>query len=69
VKDHRAEAEVPPSEQKAVRNIEGEERETILDALIRNQWSRKRAARELGVDRTTLWRKMKRLGIQSAAPE
>ncbi len=43
-----------------------EERQAILAALMRNQWSRKRAARELGMDRTTLWRKMKRMGIGSA---
>lgn len=45
------------------------EREAILAALGRNHWSRKRAARELGMDRTTLWRKMKRMGIPSAVPE
>lgn len=46
----------------------GGEGSRILSALIRNQWSRKRAAQDLGMDRTTLWRKMKRLGIPSAAP-
>ncbi len=40
-----------------------EERHAILAALMRNQWNRKRAALELGMDRTTLWRKMKRMGI------
>ena len=45
------------------------EREAILAALVRNHWSRKRAAQELGMDRTTLWRKMKRMGIQSKDKE
>ena len=40
----------------------------ILAALIKNQWSRKRAARELGMDRTTLWRKMKRMGLDHTTP-
>lgn len=45
------------------------EGEAILAALVRNQWSRKRAAQELGMDRTTLWRKMRRMGIQSTATD
>jgi PAS domain S-box-containing protein len=45
----------------------GQQRNDILDALIRNRWNRTRAARELGMDRTTLWRKMKRMGIQNTA--
>ena len=35
----------------------------VYNALERNNWNRKAAAKELGIDRTTLWRKMKRLGI------
>lgn len=35
----------------------------IHDALIRNDWNRSAAARELGIDKTTIWRKCKRLGI------
>lgn len=44
------------------------EKDAILAALIRNQWSRKRAAQELGMDRTTLWRKMKRMGLDHTTP-
>lgn len=43
------------------------ERERILDALVRNRWNRKQAARELGMDRTTLWRRMRRVGIHPGA--
>jgi PAS domain S-box-containing protein len=40
-----------------------QERETITAALDRHKGNRARTARSLGIDRTTLWRKMKRLGI------
>jgi len=46
----------------------GEESRKILAALIRNHWNRKRAASDLGMDRTTLWRKMKRMGIHYTNP-
>jgi PAS domain S-box-containing protein len=40
------------------------EREEILDALKKHHWNRGEAARDLGMDRTTLWRKMKRYRLQ-----
>jgi len=36
----------------------------ILAALERNQWNRAATARELGIHKTTLWRKIARLGIE-----
>ncbi len=39
------------------------EREKIAKALEKNRWNRGKTARELGVDRTTLWRKMKKYGF------
>ena len=39
------------------------EREVILTALRRNGWHKAMSAKDLGMDRTTLWRKMKSLGI------
>jgi PAS domain S-box-containing protein len=39
------------------------ERERIVQTLEENRWNRGAAAAALGVDRTTLWRRMKRLGI------
>ena len=39
----------------------------ITEALSRNNFNRKKTAQELGMHKTTLWRKMKKLGIQSTA--
>lgn len=39
------------------------EKRTILQALERNQWKKMATARELDIDKTTLRRKIKRLGI------
>lgn len=40
------------------------ETRAIYDALLRNNWNRSAAARELGIDRGTIWRKCKQRGIQ-----
>ncbi len=40
------------------------EAQFIVDALRRNGWNRIATAKELGIHQTTLWRKMKRFGIQ-----
>lgn len=40
-----------------------DEKHRIIDVLKRHNWHRGRAAKELNIDRTTLWRKMKRYGI------
>ncbi|GAB4370846.1 MAG: sigma-54-dependent Fis family transcriptional regulator [Deltaproteobacteria bacterium] len=42
----------------------GPERERLLAALERHRWNRGKTAASLGIDRTTLWRKMRRLGIR-----
>ncbi len=43
------------------------EREVILEALHRHDGNRTRAAEELGIHRTTLWRKIKTYGVGSAS--
>lgn len=39
------------------------ERQIILAALKANQWNRQETARQLGINRTTLYKKMKQLGL------
>jgi PAS domain S-box-containing protein len=42
---------------------DGAERQKILHALQQNNGNRTQTAKSLGIDRTTLWRKMKRYGM------
>jgi DNA-binding NtrC family response regulator len=44
--------------------LEGPERQIILEVLQRNNWNRNLTADALGVNRTTLYKKMKRLGLE-----
>ncbi|MEJ2429146.1 MAG: sigma 54-interacting transcriptional regulator [Deltaproteobacteria bacterium] len=54
----------PSTPQRETLDLLGEyEKELILDALRRNQWNRLRAAQELGIHKTTLFRKIRKLGI------
>jgi len=52
-----------PERERARRPRTAAPRETVLRALRAAGWNRSRAAVILGVDRTTLWRKMRRLAI------
>ncbi len=64
-----AEAPHPPRDAAVIRNtapIEppaDPERERIVKALSANRWNRHRAARALGVSRSTLWRRIRELGL------
>jgi PAS domain S-box-containing protein len=56
--------------------LQQSEADAIRNALIQNRWRQADAAKELGISRTTLWRKMKRYSIdlpdqadQSAEPQ
>jgi transcriptional regulator with PAS, ATPase and Fis domain len=44
---------------------EGDERADLAAALQRNRWNRERTARELGISRVTLWRKMTKYHLDS----
>ena len=52
--------------------LEGPERQIILQSLRDNNWNRNVTADQLGINRTTLYKKMKKLGLEdprgSAAP-
>lgn len=43
--------------------LAGPEREIILESLRRHNWNRNATAEQLGINRTTLYKKMKRLGL------
>ena len=44
--------------------LAGPERQIILEVLESNGWNRNATADELGINRTTLYKKMKRLGLE-----
>ena len=44
--------------------LEGPERQIILEVLESNNWNRNLTADTLGINRTTLYKKMKRLGLE-----
>lgn len=45
--------------------LEGPERQIILETLREHNWNRIATAEQLGINRTTLYKKMKRLGLDS----
>ncbi|MFM8577472.1 MAG: sigma-54-dependent transcriptional regulator [Planctomycetaceae bacterium] len=51
------------------KSLEEPERRLILEALARSGGCRRDAARALGINRTSLYRKFKRLGIDPSRPE
>jgi transcriptional regulator with PAS, ATPase and Fis domain len=48
--------------------LEGPERQIILSVLESNGWNRNMTADQLGINRTTLYKKMKRLGLEDGHP-
>ncbi len=54
-----------PSSGVSLKNaLDAPERQIILDALQSNNWNRNATAELLGINRTTLYKKMKKLGLQ-----
>jgi transcriptional regulator with PAS, ATPase and Fis domain len=51
----------------AARTLADSEARFIEEALVRNSYKRLATARELGIDKTTLWRKVRKLGIKCPA--
>jgi len=52
------------SQQTLKQALEGPERQIILQCLRENNWNRNATADQLGVNRTTLYKKMKKLGLE-----
>jgi transcriptional regulator with PAS, ATPase and Fis domain len=48
--------------------LEGPERQIILETLQQHNWNRNETAAQLGINRTTLYKKMKRLGLETPTP-
>ena len=48
--------------------LAGPERQIILEVLENNNWNRNATADSLGINRTTLYKKMKRLGLEDPVP-
>lgn len=59
----RATTPVPSAPSTPAASLQDAERLVITQALERHRWNRLAACRELGISRTTLWRKMRHLGI------
>lgn len=56
----------PSSQRQTLKEaLEGPERQIILQCLRENNWNRNATADQLGVNRTTLYKKMKKLGLEN----
>lgn len=61
---------IESSEKKPLRKAREEfERKYILEFLLKNNWKIEKTAKELGISRSQLFRKMKQLGIESRSEE
>jgi PAS domain S-box-containing protein len=58
-------ASAPASSRDSIAPLEQSEANTIRDVLIRHQGHQGRTAKQLGISRTTLWRKMTKYGIRA----
>ena len=58
---------LPAAEKRTIeKEIEFSEKTLILDTLRKYNWNKGRTATALAIDRTTLWRKMKKFGLNPA---
>ncbi len=56
----------PPGTRQTLKEaLEGPERMIILQSLQENNWNRNETAEQLGINRTTLYKKMKKLGLDT----
>ena len=61
-------AAAPAGQQTLKEALRGPERQIILEMLELNNWNRNATADALGINRTTLYKKMKRLGLEDGRP-
>jgi len=54
----------PTAKEPGIKTLQGLEWRFIYEALKRNGWNRVATAKELGMHKTTLWRKIKQFGIE-----
>jgi len=60
-------APLPAAEERTIeKEVEFSEKTLILDTLRKYNWNKGQTATALAIDRTTLWRKMKKLGLNPA---
>ena len=57
----------PESHESLRERLATPERQLIIDALRRHGWRRDEAAKALGINRATLYKKAKRLGVDLAS--
>ncbi|MBI3949790.1 MAG: sigma-54-dependent Fis family transcriptional regulator, partial [Acidobacteria bacterium] len=55
---------IEPTGKGRLKALDDRERELILEAIGRNEGNLERAAKDLGISRVTLWRRMKKYGIR-----
>jgi len=59
-----AKMHVAPAEARLPDGSTNREREKVIAMLQQHNWHRSKTARALGMDRTTLWRKIKKYGLE-----
>jgi len=64
IRDQAAGHTRPPEGGEPIDPATAARRQRLMEALIANDFNRTKTAAMLGIDRTTLWRRMKRYGIQ-----
>jgi len=61
---HRITGRLPARKRlQPMEDSQNSERDRIISLLQKHSWHRSQTARALGIDRTTLWRKIKKYGI------
>jgi transcriptional regulator with PAS, ATPase and Fis domain len=68
-RDHSPQHAMPMTSDRLRQAMALPEKQIILNALQANRWNRNLTAEQLGINRTTLYKKMKKLGLQNEPQE